>query len=269
MKCQEVSTKQRSVGSQSGEVDSSDLIIFYISRSLSASTDDDKQADCDWGSDFEESASTPPPQRNLHFKKVKPVMTLSYVPCHVILSLQISANQIPQPYKAPQSLLQPEAGPDYSNVQVIPADVRQTLSPSPSRTNKLTQSGQSAGLTSLSSDNSTSSINYSVLKKNSHQPILLPKPAYSPLQYSTIDHSKTIKSRKQNNENKSLNGRREPGPKITSPKPSLSPAKFPGKKPCSSPLMTKHSQNFRNENEDKASKIWFCFMHAFVFVLVL
>merc|ERR550532_3025670 len=138
VKCQEVSTKQ---------------------RSLSPSTDDDKQAD------FEESASTPPPQRNLHFKK-------------------ISANQIPQPYKAPQSLLQPEAGPDYSNVQVIPADVRQTLSPAPSRTNKLTQSGQSAGLTSLSSDNSTSSINYSVLKKNSHQPILLPKPAYSPLQYS-------------------------------------------------------------------------------------
>ena len=192
-------------------------------------------------------------------------MTLSFVPCHVILSLQISANQIPQPYKAPQLLLQPEAGPDYSNVQVITADVKQQQSPSPSRTNKLAQSA----LTSFSSDNSTSSINYSVLKKNSHQPILLPKPAYSPLQYSTIDHSKTIKSRKQNNETKSLTGRREPGPKITSPKPCLSPAKFPGKKPCSSPLMTKHSQNFRYENEDKASKIWFCFMHAFVFVLVL
>ena len=125
--------------------------------------------------------------------------------------------------------------------------MKQQQSPSPSRTNKLAQSG----LTSSSSDNSTSSINYSVLKKNSHQPILLPKPAYSPLEYSTIDHSKTIKSRKQNNENKSVNGRREPGPKITSPKPSLSQTKFSGKKPCSSPLMTKHSENFRNENEEK------------------
>ena len=50
--------------------DRSELIICYHSRTLSASTDEEKQVDCDWGSDFEESASTPPPQRNFLLKKV-------------------------------------------------------------------------------------------------------------------------------------------------------------------------------------------------------
>ena len=151
---------------------------------------------------------------------------------------------------------------------MITADVKQQQSPSPSRTNKLAQSAQS-GLTSFSSDDSTSSINYSVLKKNNHQPILLPKPAYSPLQYSTIDHSKTIKSRKQNNEKKSLNGRREPAPKITSPKPRLSPAKCPDKKPCPSPLMSKHSHNFRNGDEASNLVYFYFFLACLCFAFVL
>ena len=79
VKCQEVSRKQRSVGWdwRVGQLWSDHLIQYtYIYRSLSTSTDDDKQADCDWGSDFEESASTPPPQRNFQFKKVKPDLEL-------------------------------------------------------------------------------------------------------------------------------------------------------------------------------------------------
>ena len=63
--------------------DRSELIISYRSRTLSASTDDEKQADCDWGSDFEESASTPPPQRHFQFKKVEYSWPGTFLQIHI------------------------------------------------------------------------------------------------------------------------------------------------------------------------------------------
>jgi len=68
------------------------------------------------------------------------------------------------------------------------------------------------------------------VRRNEDNTSLPRKPSYSSLQYSTIDHSKTIRARNKNqNQTSSL------GPKITSPKPSLSLEKILGKR--SSPIM--------------------------------
>ena len=139
--------------------------------------------------------------------------------------VQISSNQIPRPYKAPDSVLRAECGgsPDYSNIRV--RDVTRSQPAPTFRPNKLEQSDMA----------SLSSINYSVLRKNTEdnsRPALPSKLSYTSLQYSTIDHSKTIKARRENSSNKSsVNGPSVLGPQITSPKPSLHLSQRDGRKP--------------------------------------
>ena len=131
--------------------------------------------------------------------------------------------------------------------------IAEALSPATSRTSKLDQSR----LSRFSSDESRNSVDYSLVRRNEDNTSLPRKPSYSSLQYSTIDHSKTIRARNKNqNQTSSL------GPKITSPKPSLSLEKIQGKK--SSPILTIGSNSIPDkvDGDGKEASVLLQFLSA-------